>query len=73
MKSRDNDFWISLGWATVGGARFTHTWRYHPRNGLLQSGCRAVLRHGLVFELLKPETDMRCKICEKRNEVQDED
>ena len=64
--------WMMLGWGTVSGARLSHAWRYHPRNGLLQSACRAVLRYGNAMELLHAETEQRCKICEKRNEVHDE-
>lgn len=58
--------WLLLGWGTVGGARLSHVWRYHPRNGLLQSACRAVLRYGNPMELLHAETEQRCKICLKR-------
>lgn len=70
MKSLDNknkalasDDWIAFGWGSVGGARLTHAWRYHPRNGLLQSACRAVLRYGNPLELLNVSSQPQCKIC----------
>lgn len=59
--------WMLLGWGTVGGAHLSHTWRYHPRNGLLQSTCRTVLRYGNAMELLHHETEQRCKICLKQS------